>query len=194
MLTRFRVGGLWVGPSTWTTFQAPTPAVGFLDVTTLPFPSTATHSLLVGQETPFKKHAGDPPNWSHLEPIWVTFQAAAPPVGLVEVTTLPLPSTSTQKPVVGQDTPLGPKSAEVTCVTFQEGAPPVGLVEVTTLSWPTATQRSLLGQDTLERPLDGTLLTLQAVAPPVGLVDMTTSPRSFTTMQSPVLGQETPDK
>ena len=34
----------------------------------------------------------------------VTVQAAAPPVGLLEVTTLPLLSTATQRPLLGQDT------------------------------------------------------------------------------------------
>jgi hypothetical protein len=34
----------------------------------------------------------------------VTVQAAAPPVGWLEVTTLPLPSTATQRPLLGQFT------------------------------------------------------------------------------------------
>ena len=35
---------------------------------------------------------------------WVTFQAAAPPAGLLEVTTSP-PPTATQRVLLGQDTP-----------------------------------------------------------------------------------------
>ncbi len=79
----------------------------------------------------------------------VTVQAAAPPVGLLEVTTLPLRSTATQRPLLGQDTPsaLMPE-----LVTVHAPAPPVGLLEVTTLPpRSTATQRPLVGQDTPDR-------------------------------------------
>jgi hypothetical protein len=72
---------------------------------------------------------------------------------LLEVTTLPLWSTATQRPLLGQDTPFRalPRS---TGVTVQAAAPPVGLLEVTTLPLgSTATHRPLLGQDTPYREL-----------------------------------------
>ena len=79
---------------------------------------------------------------------WATVQAAAPPVGLLEVTTLPLRSTATQRPLLGQDTPFRAVPPS-TGVTVQAAVPPVGLLEVTTLpALSTATQRPLLGQDT----------------------------------------------
>jgi hypothetical protein len=79
----------------------------------------------------------------------VTVQAVAPPVGWLEVTTLPLLSTATQRPLLGQDTPV---RWERTGVTIQAAAPPLGLLEVTTLPVKsTATQRPLLGQDTPSR-------------------------------------------
>src|SRR5450756_1420219 len=86
----------------------------------------------------------------------VTVQAPAPPVGLLEVTTLPAKSTATQRPLLGQDTPRRTLEPS-TWVTVQAAAPPVGLLEVTTLALPsTATQRPLLGQDTRRRLMPST--------------------------------------
>ena len=49
-------------------------------MTTLPFWSTATQRLIVGQDTEVRK----------LEPFaWLTDHVAGPPVGLLEVATLP---------------------------------------------------------------------------------------------------------
>ena len=131
------------------TFQAATPPVGLVEVTTLPKLSTATHRLLLGQDTPVRK----------LEPsTCASFQAVAPPIGLVEVTTLPLVSTATQRTLLGQDTAvsrgplaLGPTEPS-TLVTFQATAPPVGLLDETALPWSSiATHRLLLGHDTPTR-------------------------------------------
>jgi hypothetical protein len=66
----------------------------------LPPLSTATQRPLLGQDTPFRELV------STLVPsTLVTVQAVAPPVGLLEVTTLPLPSTATQSLLLEQDTP-----------------------------------------------------------------------------------------
>ena len=46
-------------------------------------------------ETPVKSYG----------PMLVTVQAFVPPVGLIDVTTLPLSSTATQRLTLGQDTP-----------------------------------------------------------------------------------------
>lgn len=56
------------------------------------------HSLFVGQEI----EAGDPLS----EKTWETLHAPAPPVGFVEVATLPAVSTAAQKLVVGQEIPV----------------------------------------------------------------------------------------
>src|SRR5207253_2683441 len=78
----------------------------------------------------------------------VTVQTAASPVGLPDVTTLPLPSTATQRLLLGHDTPES-ELVPSTWVTFQAAAPPVGLLDVTTPPRSsTATQRLLLGHDT----------------------------------------------
>src|SRR6202521_2313641 len=121
--------------------------------------------LLLGQDTPVR--------W--LEPTTlVTVQAAAPPVGLREVTTLPLGvptlpllSTATQRTLLGQDT-LTRELVPSTLVTVQAAAPPMGLLEVTTLPpLSTATQRPLLGQDTPYRPLElSTLVTVHVNGEP----------------------------
>jgi hypothetical protein len=62
--------------------------------------STATQRPLLGQDTPFRELV-----FTLVPSTLVTVQAVAPPVGLLEVTTLPLPSTATQRPLPGQDTP-----------------------------------------------------------------------------------------
>src|SRR2546426_12037011 len=110
-------------------------------MTTLPPRSAATQRLLLGQDTPARA----------VEPsTLVTVQAAAPPVGLLEVTALALPSasTATQMLMLGQATPereLEPS----TLVPVHAAAPPVVLLDVTTLpATATATQRPRLGQDT----------------------------------------------
>jgi hypothetical protein len=84
----------------------------------------------------------------------VTVQAAAPAVGLLEVTTSPLASTATQRPLLAQDTP-DRALVSSTRVTVQAAAPPVGLLEVTTLPAlaSTATQRPLVEHDTPYRGL-----------------------------------------
>src|SRR5947208_734775 len=77
-----------------------------------------------------------------------TLQAPAPPVGLVELTTLPPLSTATQSDVDGHEMPLIPLLPS-TLVTVQAPAPPVGLVEVTTLpTLSTATQSDVDGHET----------------------------------------------
>ena len=82
---------------------------------------------------------------------FVSVQAAAAPVGLVEVATAePLLSIATQSLSLGQDTsdrygmPLKPSRV----VTVHAAAPAVGLLEVITLAYSTATQRLPLEQCT----------------------------------------------
>jgi hypothetical protein len=88
------------------TFQAEAGPVGLDELTTLPLSSTATHMLVVGQDTLDKKQFAPVSDTTQLVPsTCTTFQAAAPPEGLVEVTTLPTMSTATHRPVLGQDKP-----------------------------------------------------------------------------------------
>ena len=76
-----------------------------------------------------------------------TVHAAAPPVGLVEVTTLPVPSTATHNVVLGQEIPLTGLLPS-TFDTDHAVAPPVGLTEVTTSPDPSAaTHNVLLGHE-----------------------------------------------
>jgi hypothetical protein len=56
----------------------------------------ATQKTLLEQVTPYRELEAS---------TRVTIQAAAPPLGLLEVTTLPVKSTATQRPLLGQDTP-----------------------------------------------------------------------------------------
>ena len=62
------------------------------------------------------------------DPVHGTDQALAPPVGLVEVYSLPVLVPATHSVVVGQATAV--KRAPVTTALVQALAPPVGLVEV----------------------------------------------------------------
>ena len=107
----------------------------------MPRSSTATQRLMLGQETPCRE----------LLSTLAAFQAAAPPVGLVDASTLPSRPTATHRSRLGQET-LDTVVEVFTWVTFQAPAPPVGSLEATTLPLSsTATQRLLLGQDTPER-------------------------------------------
>jgi hypothetical protein len=64
-------------------------------MTRFPLPSPATHNEIVGHETPANQLPG---STSH------RFQVVAPPVGFVEVKTLPPASTATQSLAEGHDT------------------------------------------------------------------------------------------
>ena len=64
-------------------------------------------------------------------PRWVVVQELAPPVGSVEVSTLPSPSTATHGEVVGHDNPDNGTEPSMLAADQAEG-PPVGSVEVTT--------------------------------------------------------------
>jgi hypothetical protein len=66
---------------------------------TFPNASTAAQNVVVGHDTPVKPEFHD-------ESIVLTDQAELPPVGSVEVTTLPLLSTATQRDADGHDNPL----------------------------------------------------------------------------------------
>jgi hypothetical protein len=64
---------------------------------------------------------------------FVTVHAAAPPVGLVEVTTLSRVSTATQRLALAHETLVRFGEEASTDVTVHADVPPVGLVAVTTL-------------------------------------------------------------
>src|SRR3989442_12761683 len=126
----------------------------------------ATHTPLLGQDSRGVTKSPRPGCTASMPCTLVTVQTAASPVGLPDVTTLPLPSTATQRLLLGHDTPES-ELVPSTWVTFQAAAPPGGLLEGTTLPRPsTATQRRLLGQDTPAKALEpSTLTTFQAAAP-----------------------------
>jgi hypothetical protein len=94
------------------------------------------------------------------KPIVVTSpacQAAAPPVGCVEVAMSPNESTATQRLLEAQDTPTSWVTPD-TLATFHAVDPDAGLVDVTTFPpSSTATHNPVLGQDTLlmELPVKG---------------------------------------
>ena len=125
---------------------------------------------------------------TQLEPsTWATPQAPDPPVGLLDVTTLPTMSTATQRLLLGQET--AERKLPSTWLTSQSAPALAGLFDVTTLPLPsTATQRSTVGHDTPVRKhaagFDGdtaqlepsTWVTVHAVDPAVGLLDVTTFP------------------
>jgi hypothetical protein len=75
-----------------------------------PLPPTATQRWLLGQETPSSPPL-KPASARTMLATRVTFQAVVSPLGLLEVTTLPLPPTATHRPLLGQDkleSPLDP--------------------------------------------------------------------------------------
>src|SRR5207248_1592179 len=114
----------------------------------------ATHRPLLGQDSRGITESPRPTCTASMPCTWVTVHAAGPPKGSLDETTLPLPSTATQRLMLGQET-SDRELVPSTLATFQAAAPPSGLLEVTTLPLPsTATQRLLLGQDTAERELE----------------------------------------
>src|SRR3954468_2803116 len=111
-------------------------AVG-LPVTSAWPESTATHSVVEGQETPPTYPA---------ELIGVRNQPGFSPAGSVEVTAKPPRSTATHNDAETHDTPSnGLPSMWVSC---QVGLAAAGLVETTTLpDWSTAAQKDADGQE-----------------------------------------------
>ena len=111
-----------------------------LAMTTLPlFWSNTVQSPVSGHATP---------NRSSAPSTLVTDQAVVPPVGLAEVTALPLPSAAMQRWLLGQDTSFR-ELPPSTVIAVHVGDTAAGLLEVTTSPRSsTATQRSLLKQDT----------------------------------------------
>ena len=122
----------------------------------------------------------------------VIFQDAAGRVGCVEVTTLPLPSTATHKPVEGQ-TPLRPPPPPRLAV-VQADAPPIGAVEGddVTVAVHGYLHKPVEGQDIPVIPSIAlsTCAVIQADVPPSGSVEVTTLPTWSTAAQRPVEGHE----
>jgi hypothetical protein len=114
----------------------------------------------------------------------VSVHAELPPVGFVEVTTSPAPSTATHNDADGHDTAVNPfrPTPEVTA---HADAPPVGFVEVTTSppepaspeNPPTATHNEALGHETSTNDRS-TEAADHSEAPPAGFVEVSTFPRS----------------
>ena len=116
--------------------------------------------------------------------------APAPPVGLVELSTEPPPSTATHSAADGHDTPVS-VLVESTVALDHVAAPPSGLVEVQTLpDSSTATQSDVEGQ---EIPLSGFAVMLatdhRAVAV-AGVVVVSTLPIRSTAAQNELVGHE----
>ena len=86
--------------SAWTSgVQVGGLAPGFEETNISPNASTATHRDVLGQDTPVRPEFHD-------ESMVVTFHAEEPPVGVVDVTTLPSLSTATQSEAEGQASAL----------------------------------------------------------------------------------------
>src|ERR1039458_177598 len=105
---------------------------------------------------------------------WVSVHADAPPVGSVEVRTLPPLSNATHSERDGHATPsMRGALGSATVVLIHADRPAPGFVEVNTVEFATATQNDGDGHDTAWR-VNGpfTPARLQALAPPVGLVEV----------------------
>jgi hypothetical protein len=84
----------------WVVVHREAPPVGFVEVTTFPAGSVATHNVSVGQATP----DNDVPYMDALVSTVVAAQAEAPPAGFLEVSTSPGVSVATHNVVDGQET------------------------------------------------------------------------------------------
>src|SRR5919197_4710423 len=160
--------------ASWSTrfaLQAVGPPSGLVATSTLPPPSTAAQKVVVGHETSLREQGASwiSPGAHPTGPsICVTFQAAAPPVGFADVTTLPPKVTPTQRLTDGHDTRLRPPAPDG-WITLHDAAGPRGVVEVATLPVvSTTTQRSVLGHDAPERYCIPSCVRVQAFPPPLG--------------------------
>ena len=84
-------------PFTVAAVQSVVPPVGLVEVTTSPTKPTATHRLLLGQETPMTD--------SPLVPASNAVHADGPAVGLIDVISSPLISAATQRVALKQEMP-----------------------------------------------------------------------------------------
>ena len=113
-----------------TIVHAAAPPVGSVEASALPAASTATHSPVEGHETP-RTNTG--PALSVLFCVvlgstWATTHAAAPPVGSVEVITLPAASTATHRVVDGHETLVISIALSTSAAAHARG-PPAGSVD-----------------------------------------------------------------
>jgi len=126
--------------------------------------------------------------------------AAAPPVGLVDVSSFPASSKAMQSETDGQEIATMAAASMLTGG-LQAVAPPVGFVEVTTLPLrSTATQSAVDGHvipltNTDAGPAGGLSILIGAVqvpGPAEGLVEVRTVPLASAATHSDVVGQDTP--
>jgi hypothetical protein len=160
-----------------------------------PFASPATHSDREGQEMLVSHdwHGWLPlgsVHWAVAVSTRARLQAPAPPVGLAELTTLPLSSPATQSVADAHESvSSGPWS---TVLTAQLPGPAVGSVDV--ITWPapsTATHNDADGQETAFSDLESTWAIRHALAPLAGSLELATFPAWSTAMQSDAVGQDT---
>ncbi len=105
----------------------------------------------------------------------VTTHDAAPPVGSVEVTTFPEPSTAAQNVRLAHCSPVMAFEPSTVAGVHAE-VPAVGSAETSTESAPAAAQNDAVGHSIDVETMDGTDATAHADAPPVGSVEVTTFP------------------
>jgi hypothetical protein len=188
--------------ATSATFHAPGPPVGSVEEATRPSPSpessspspTAIHIVVVAQLTESRRLT--PGRCAGLD------QAAAPPVGSVDVRIDPDPPAATQNVMVGHDTlPKPSKLVSTPVVVTQAAAPPVGSVDVT-MSPPDVTTHKVVDGHEIAPPVEGiAFLTMCQEPAAAGFVEKTTSPDpgranrfSATPTHRLAAGQETLDK
>jgi hypothetical protein len=123
-------------------------AMGSVDTSAFPAPSTATHNERDGHDTEFRLFVPS---------TRVTDHAEGPPVGSVDVAMPPASSTATHRSTDGHEM-LQSAPASSTCTILHSDAPPVGCVDVTTSpAWSTATHKSEDGHEIPASPFGATL-------------------------------------
>ena len=127
----------------------------------------------------------------------VVFEALAPPVGSVDVTTPPgfcVATVATQSETEGHDTARALSPPEPTRALLQALGPPLGSLDVNIMGpSPTATHSVTDAHDTLSRtPLPAVLVLLRALSPPVGSLDTKILPAPSAATHIETDGHETP--
>jgi hypothetical protein len=190
-------------PSTFRSFHAEAPPVGFVEVITSPAPSTAAQNAGDEHDTlaiPKNPGVGSTFRERHLD---------APPDGALEVRTLPWRSAATHNETDGHDRAVSPDAGNNPArllsrgVSFHAPAPPEGVADVSRSPEPSApTHSDADGHASATIPssngagmiLLSTRAMRQLLGPAVGSADARMSPRASPPTHSDAVGHETADR
>ena len=160
-------------PGRLTSFHAPVPPPGLVELMTCPAPSEDTHNDTDGHAI----ERSDPAARG------VVCHVLAPPPGLVE-TIKPVSEIAAHSELDGHEIAVRRLSPAMFCF-CQAPAPPVGLLETSTFpSVSVAAQNEEVGHEIPHSAVESILVVVHVDAPPVGSVEVITFPFASTAAQN----------